>query len=129
MEPALSPGAVAFVQPRPPEEIRVGDILVFRHPDYEGRLVSHRVVSIDRDGAGRPLFHTKGDANDAPDSWSVQASDVVGTVRLSVPHLGYVWTFVRTPRGFLLLVGLPGALIISAECLNLWRELRRGSRA
>ncbi len=125
MEPALPVGSVAFVADRDAEQVRVGDILTFRHPDYPGRLVSHRVVAVNRDERGVVSFRTKGDANDSPDSWTVSADQVVGVVTFHLPYAGYAHRFVRTPTGFGLLVGIPAALLIVGEIGNIVREVRK----
>lgn len=128
MEPALGTGSVAFVQPKPAEEVKVGDILTFRHPEHPERLVSHRVVEVIAVQPA-PSFRTKGDANDGADSWVVPGDAVIGTVRLDLPYVGYVTREVRRPLGFALLVGLPAAAIIAGEALNLWKAWRKASGA
>ncbi len=128
MEPALGTGSVAFVEPKPATEVKVGDILTFRHPEHPELLVSHRVVEV-IDGQPAPSFRTKGDANDGPDSWVVSGDTVIGIVRLDLPYVGYVTQEVRRPLGFALLVGLPAALIIAGEVLKLWKAWRKASEA
>lgn len=125
MEPALPVGSVAFVDHRDPERIRVGDILTFRHPDYPGRLVSHRVVDIEGDGPGGLSFRTKGDANETADPWVVSPDQVVGVVKFHLPYAGYAHRFVRTPAGFALLVGVPASLLVLGELANIVREVRK----
>lgn len=85
MAPAIPMGALIFVEPIAPATARVGDVITFVLPD---RLVTHRVVAIERDDAGLRLV-TKGDANEAVDSGGVRADGAVGAVRLSVPLVGY----------------------------------------
>ncbi|HXF51208.1 MAG TPA: signal peptidase I [Dehalococcoidia bacterium] len=125
MEPALPVGSVAFVDRRDAAEVRIGDILTFRHPDYPRRLVSHRVVAIDRDARGALSFRTKGDANDSADPWIVSADQVVGVVAFHLPYAGYVHRFVRTPAGFALVVGVPALLVVAGEVGNIARQVRR----
>jgi signal peptidase len=124
MEPTLRTGGVAFVEPRRADEIAVGDILTFKRPGKPDVLVTHRVTGI-LDEQGGLIFKTKGDANDVEDDWSVPAANVVGTVRWDVPYLGYVTDKVRTGQGFMLIIGLPAALIVLGELQNIARELRK----
>lgn len=128
MEPSLPTGSVAFVVERAPEDIREGDILTFRQPGKSHRLVSHRVVEV-LEGSNGPFFKTKGDANDAPDPWLVPPDAVVGTVRFTIPYMGYVTQHARTPAGFALLVAAPAALIITGEIRAILREMRRRKEA
>lgn len=122
MEPALSPGSVVFVEPRDAQDVAVGDILTFRHPDNGESLVSHRVMEVTR-VKGSPAFRTKGDANASPDDWLVPAGNVVGTIRYSLPYMGYVTQRARTPLGFALLIGLPAAVVVLRELRNIARQL------
>lgn len=126
MEPTLPLGSVAFTEPLPAQEVRVGDVVTFRHPDGGPDMVTHRVVEVLE---GPPVsFRTKGDANEILDTWVVPAANVVGIVRHNIPYMGYVTSFVRTPLGFLLFLGLPGAIIIAGEVRNIIQEIRKGKR-
>ena len=124
MEPTLPVGSVAFVEPKTAGQVRVGDVLTFRHPDNPQTRVTHRITEIVRDGGGL-AFKTKGDASQVEDPWLVPAANMVGTVRWDVPYLGYVKNHVQTPWGFLLLVGAPAAYIVLGEVHNIVRQLRR----
>jgi signal peptidase len=124
MEPTLRTGGVAFVEPRRADEIKVGDVLTFKRPDKPSVLVTHRVTGVANEQGG-PSFKTRGDANEDVDDWTVPSSNVVGTVEWSVPYLGYLTQGVRTPHGFLLLIGLPAAYIVLGEVQNIARELRK----
>ncbi len=128
MEPALQVGAVAFVEEKPAEEVEVGDVLTFWHPqtsEVPRPLVTHRVVNIVTDPDGRPAFETRGDANDGPDPWTVPAPNVVGTVKFDVPYVGQITERVRSPLGFLLIVGIPALYIASGEIRSVASEVRR----
>lgn len=104
MEPEMPVGGVVVIRPVDAAQINVGDIIAFALPGKE-KLTAHRVISIGY-APGR-LFHTKGDANEEPDLYTVPAKDVVGKVCFCVPYLGYFSHFVRTPVGFLLTLCIP----------------------
>jgi len=127
MEPALPVGSLVFVEPRAPEEVQVGDVLTFRSSSDPDQQVTHRVVEIRGEGSALQ-FETKGDANEALDMHPVPARDVVGTVRWHVPQLGYLVERVATGQGFILLVLIPGAFIISGELWNIVAAVRRERR-
>ena len=117
MEPELKIGSVVITRSIPQDEIMKGDIITFISPtDHE--LTSHRVsTKID----GSPLyFETKGDANEESDSYLVPASAVEGKVVFSLPYIGYVTRFIKTPIGFILMMGLPGLIIIIVEIWSIW---------
>ena len=96
MEPALPVGALAVTQQVDPNEdtIANGDILVYRSPMNESKLVSHRVVEIEYVGL-QPNFRTKGDANEDPDPYLVYPSYVEGVMKFHVPYLGYFFNFAQ----------------------------------
>jgi len=64
MIPTLYSGDLVIIHKPPPQEIHVGDIIVYH--SLEGRLVIHRVIKIDKavlDGRVVYRYITKGDNN------------------------------------------------------------------
>ncbi len=121
MEPAIMTGAMIVV--RPAESYAVGDVIMFK--DRGARVpTTHRIVDTYSEG-GRTWFVTKGDANEEADTGAVAPSDVIGTVAIAVPRVGFVLDFARQPLGFMLLIVLPAGLIVLSELEKIWRELRR----
>lgn len=125
MEPTLPLGSVVFVAPRAPEEVQVGDVLTFRHPERPKRLATHRVTQVLTREDGSLAFKTLGDANEVEDPWQVPGENVIGTVVYYVPYMGYVTERVRTREGFLVIIGVPASIVILGEVRNIVRELRR----
>ncbi len=76
-------------------------------------VVTHRVIGPVPEDAS--AFHTRGDANVAPDPAAVPARLVRGRVLWSVHGLGAVIEWLRWPNGFLLLVGLPALVLVVTE--------------
>ena len=71
MAPLLRPGDRVTVQPVQPDALRLGDMIVVRHPSD---LITHRLVAVDEQG-----WHTKGDnCHRADEPVAVQA--IVGRV-------------------------------------------------
>ena len=124
MDPAFPVGSMLVSQNVDPSAVRPGMVVAFVHPDDRSRVVSHRVVRVveRRDGL---FFRTRGDANREFDSNLVPASDVRSRVRWHVPDLGAAVRWLAWPRGFVLLVLLPAALLIGGEARDLVRR-RRG---
>lgn len=109
MEPVLNVGDVILIEPARPEDIRVGDVVVFRNPWY-GNLVVHRVVHKTEDG-----IYTKGDANSGLDPWSpVPYENIVGRwTGIKIPYwlgIGYLSLFlsgeIYPPYGIILVACL-----------------------
>ena len=111
--------------------IEKGAIVTFRAPRSPDYLVSHRVIGVIDDRDGR-RFATRGDANAQPDPVLVPAENVVGTVAYHVPYLGHLVSWLQRPAAFLVLAGVPTALIVLAESRSVVRDVggrRRPSRA
>jgi len=118
MEPAIPVGGIVVIKPVDPETLKIGDIICFTLT--EPTSITHRIINITDQG-----FITKGDANNAPDQWIVKKENIIGKVILTIPFIGYIGYFVRTPTGFILLILLPASLIIIMEIRNIVKELRK----
>lgn len=105
MEPELSPGDVVIVASGP---VAVGDVITYR----TGNEVptTHRIVE-EVDGA----YRTKGDANENADAGLVDPSQVLGSVVVVIPLIGYVILWANTTVGFALLVVIPLGLLAAME--------------
>lgn len=119
MSPTFELGSIVLVRPLDPTEVRVGDIITYRDPDPErlDTIVTHRVMQVLP--TEPPSFITRGDANDADDPLPLPGGNLIGRVNYSVPYLGYLFSFVRTRTGILLLVLVPALLIIASELRKL----------
>jgi signal peptidase len=120
MAPLLAPGDVVLLGDAP-RSVEPGDVVTFRHPGRDGTLVTHRVVAVDADGT----ISTRGDANDAPDPYTVQLRDVVGTFGNAVPAVGrpLVWLQERNIAA----LGAWGAITAAAVAVGFvpWRRTGR----
>jgi signal peptidase len=105
MEPAIGVGALVVTAPERPENVKAGDVISFWG---EGRaLICHRVVEVDDQA-----FITKGDANVDNDPSAVPFNDLEGRVAFSVPLLGYVIEFLKSPFGWALIILLAVLVIV-----------------
>jgi signal peptidase I len=125
MEPTISPGDVVMNEQISPAEARVGDIVTFRDPEQESKLLTHRVVGIERLKDGRFAFVTQGDANNTQEHWRVPADGQIGKEIYIVPWVGHIAVFARTRLGMLLLIGLPLLLLLAEELVRIWRPRQR----
>ncbi len=119
MEPELKSGDLVVTRPVAPEAVEVGDIIAFYSSDAHENLVSHRVVSIERNPS--ISFLTQGDAYDAPDPYLIPARNLVGRVFFHIPLLGRMVAFMKITPGFLVTMIIPGLTII-ATCLIVLRK-------
>jgi signal peptidase len=100
---------------------RPGDILTFQDP-LSPRQLTHRLQKVRVEG---DTFHmtTLGDANDAPERWSVPRNGEIGRVVAHMPKLGYVRAELGGRVARLALLG--GLLLLGTLFLvDLWRPRR-----
>ena len=98
MSPAIDPGDVVVAERVAPSDVRNGDVITFRAPLGSHAPYTHRVVRI-RYGADGPEFVTQGDANAAPDGWTVRYAAEGWRVVQVVPRAGLVVAYVQSPTG------------------------------
>lgn len=82
-----------------------GEIIVFSRVGASEEYIVHRAVEKYQEG-GQWWFITKGDNNPFRDSQPVPEERVIGRVVWRIPIMGYLPLFIRTLRGFLLIVGI-----------------------
>ena len=118
MSPTYPVGSLLVVGQIDASDVRAGMPIVFEDPLEPGRIVTHRVVPpVPGDASA---FRTRGDANAAMDPVAVPARLVRGKVLWSVSVLGSILDWLRWPNGFVLLVGVPAALLILTEVRRRW---------
>lgn len=81
---------------RESDNYRIGDVVAYRVPEFDlgaGTVILHRIVDDRGDGG----FVLKGDNNDDLDTWQPGKDDTVGRAAMSVPRLGRVLAFMRSP--------------------------------
>ena len=122
MEPAIKMGSVVIVKPA--EDYKIGDVITFGPYSKTKAPTSHRVYDI-KVVDGQPVYITKGDANNAPDSREIQKRDIIGKVLFSVPYMGYAVDFAKKPVGFALIIIIPAAIIIIDEIKNIYSEIKK----
>lgn len=92
MEPTIKKGSMVYVEPCGDfQEYQVNDIVTFTDT-VKNQSFTHRIVAIDEDDG---FFTTKGDANEVEDLEPISSEYAVGKVRMTVPLLGYVATFLK----------------------------------
>ncbi len=113
MLPTLEVGHLLVLQARAPEQIQVGDIIVF-DASYHNKPIVHRIIEI-QNVTGEFHYYTKGDNNALSDPGYRVHEDIIGVVVLAVPYIGHVTLFLHEPYGFAIVVVLFLALLILPE--------------
>lgn len=119
MEPAIGVGSVVWAEPMNPAEARVGDVITFTDPSDDARLITHRLRSM-RVEAGVAHVTTQGDANPAPERWTVPATEQIGRVAYVTPQLGHARQWVAD-WGLRLLALAIFLLWIAPALVRVWR--------
>lgn len=122
MRPAFGPGSMVVVKPTPVSDLAVGDVITYRIPVEDRRVVTHRIVEIAEPGR-RPIVRTQGDANNAADPWLARLEgDVAWKVAASVPSVGYAISTLRQPLVGRVLVFLCPFLLCLLWLADVWRR-------
>lgn len=120
MTPAIETGDVLVTEPISPLAARVGDIVTFTDPEGTGKLFSHRVQSIRREGAS-VAFVTRGDANTATEHWRVPADGSIGKVAYRIPRVGWALAWIDAGPVRLGLIAIPALLLLWTALVRIWR--------
>ena len=113
MLPTLEVGHLLVLQARAPDQIHVGDIIVFE-ASYHTKPIVHRIVQIDN-SSGELHYYTQGDNNDLRDPMWREYEDIIGVVVTAIPYIGHITLFLHQPYGFAIVVILFRALLILPE--------------
>ncbi len=92
------------------KEYYVGDVIAFTTGKS---FVTHRIIEETPSG-----FVTKGDANNTEDQFLVKEKDISGKVIYTVPKVGSITTFLKSPLGMMLLILFGFIIIILPEKNN-----------
>lgn len=122
MEPAIHTGSVVAVKPS--DNYKIGDVITFGKISKTEIPTTHRIFDIKLQ-EGKPIYITKGDANNTLDMKEVLGSEVVGKVVFSVPYIGYAVDFAKKPFGFMLIIVIPAVIIIYDELRKIGNEVKK----
>ena len=108
MYPNINNGDIVIFRGVEPEEVEVGDVIIFNVPEeLKEELpprVTHRVINVKPTQVGF-VFRTKGD-NAPLDSWEVHEEKVLGRMVTRIPYIGIFILLAKTPVGVVVLVGV-----------------------
>lgn len=131
MEPKYNVGDVLISKEVEASEIKVGDVISYqgRQLDLQDKIITHQVVSIEKDKDGKYLFHTKGLSNAVEDP-IVYEKQVYGVVKHKMFLLSIIYKILGTRFGLLLIV-IPIFYIVGSEIViaMLEKEEKRRTKA
>ena len=125
MVPTINVEDGIIIQRIEPEHIKQGDIISFLATEsyYNGKVITHRVIGIEKSSDGKLLFRTKGDHNNVADSFLVNEENVYGKVIFRIPMLGYIRQFLSTYFGWILCIVIPFLYLILSEVVRVRRMI------
>ncbi len=100
MEPVLHRGDIVIVE-KNPDNIRVGDIVIYNASWYPKSPIIHRIVAIKNDSKGNTRYELKGDNLNISDPELVSPNQISYRVLNTengpnvIPKLGYIELWIR----------------------------------
>jgi signal peptidase I len=122
MEPTIETGSVVIDEVISPLDAHPGDIVTFQDP-LRPRQLTHRLQKMRVEGDTAYMV-TLGDANDAPERWTVETDGQIGRVVAHLPKLGYARAAIGTRYAR---IGVLGAVMALGAFLlvDMWRPKKR----
>ncbi len=130
MKPHWQAGDIVVTTPTAARDLKVGDVITFTAPTDERPSVTHRITALTEAG-DHPVVRTKGDANEAEDSWGAVRLDGNGTVHRverSIPKIGLGLIWLQTPVVRLVATAIVPMLLLVLILWHIWRPVVRPSR-
>ncbi|MDW5596000.1 signal peptidase I [Conexibacter stalactiti] len=133
MAPALREGDLIVVEQVPARTVAPGDVIAFARPRHAGETLTHRVVAVrgaggDGGDGGRLAVTTRGDANPAPERWTIARDGEVGVVRARLPRVGALAAPLRGELSRAAVTITVTAIVTGAALWLIWRPRRGGGR-
>lgn len=128
MKPKFSAGDIVITKKVETTSLKNGDVITFLIRD--GSVVTHKIEDIEECEAGI-CFVTKGINSKSIDEERVVPQNVIGKYSLSIPKMGYLLNFLKTPLGYILLILLPFLFIILSygfKFINLYKQYKVSKR-
>ena len=93
MEPEYDIGEVVICKEISPENIKMGDDIVYlgKYGDYAGKVIMHSVIKIDKDDNNNLNFHAKGLHSSSMEDPQIKAEQIYGIVKYKSPILSWLY--------------------------------------
>ncbi|MGY1814434.1 signal peptidase I [Blastococcus sp. SYSU D00820] len=125
MAPSIDRGDVVVSTPIALADVREGMVITYRIPVGDRRVVTHRVVEVERGPGGTVTVRTQGDANRMPDPWTAQLrGDTAYAMQAVVPGVGDLAGVLNSPPVRTLLVQMAPVFLSVVLLIAIWRPTR-----
>jgi len=127
MVPEYNVGDILISREIEPEDIKVGDDIVYQGKEgtFKGKIVTHRVISIEKQEDGNYKIITKGIANNAQDP-EINQTQVYGKVMCDLKILTAIGKLVRNTYTFYFIMFIPVIIVIAKNIkyiINMNKEI------
>lgn len=119
MVPIYKTDDIILVKNVEAKNLNVGDDIVYRgnRGGFEGKIVVHRIIKIEKNSDGTYRIFTKGVNNEDADP-SIDETQVVGRVLRKIYTISIINKVVRNQYGFFFLIFCPFVLVIAVEIIE-----------
>ena len=120
MVPVYNVGDILISKEIEPEEIKVGDDIVYQGEkgSYSGKVITHRVISIEKQEDENYKIITQGVANNAQDP-EIDQTQVYGKIICKLHILGFLSKITRNIYAFYFIIFIPVAILIYKNVKNM----------
>ena len=130
MEPRYAIGDILLCKEVDIKTLKVGDDISYvgNYGTFKDKVITHRIIEIDKDKDGKLLFYTKGIATTLVDP-VVREEQIYGKITKEVEPLSDLYKFMSTSQGFYLCIFAPLGLLIGSEIIVSLMEKRKDKKA
>ena len=116
MVPEYLVGDAILVRYINPENLKIGDDVTYlgTEESFKDRIVTHRIIDIEKNEAGKYIFQTKGIANENEDP-KINETQVYGKVIYKLKSITYLNSVIGNLYGMYFAIIVPFALITFIE--------------
>lgn len=120
MVPVYNVGDVLISKEIEPEKIKVGDDIVYQGEkgSYSDKVITHRVISIEKQEDGNYKIITQGVANNAQDP-EIDQTQVYGKIICKLHILSFLSKITRNIYAFYFIIFIPVAILVYKNVKNM----------
>ena len=120
MVPVYDVGDILIAKEIKPEKIKVGDDLVYlgKKGTFAGKIVTHRVNSIEKQENGNYKIITQGVANNAADP-EIDQTQVLGKVMCEIGILSFMQKMMKNVYVFYFVIFIPVGILVYKNVKNI----------
>lgn len=123
MKPEYVVGDAIFTQTIEPSKIKVGDDITYlgMAESFKDKIVTHRVINVEKAEDGTYIFETKGIANPKADP-KINESQIFGKVIYKIKSISYINSIIGNLYGMYFAIFIPFGLILFIEYILYKRD-------